>query len=78
MVIITGRREHALKEAQEKLPGVHIKVSDASKVADRVELAKWAMENFPQLNILVRCKPKGLSISESCCSASFTRLYTAL
>lgn len=52
-MIITGRREGALKEAQEKLPGLHIKVGDVGKASDRKELATWAAENFPKLNILV-------------------------
>ena len=52
-VIVTGRRESALNDAKQKLPGLHIHVSDVSSVQDRQSTAKWAVENFPKLNILV-------------------------
>jgi uncharacterized oxidoreductase len=52
-VIICGRRENRLKEAQAKLPKLHIKVCDVSKESDRENLLNWAQENFPGLNILV-------------------------
>lgn len=52
-VIVTGRREGALKEAKEKLPSLHVHVSDVTVVDHREALAKWVVENFPSLNILV-------------------------
>ena len=52
-VIITGRRESALEEAKKKLPDLHIHVSDVSSIEDRERTAKWTVENFPDLNVLV-------------------------
>ncbi len=52
-VIICGRRENRLKEAQEKLPALHIRVCDVTKLADRENLVKWVLENFPKMNILI-------------------------
>lgn len=52
-VIITGRREGPLKEAQAAHPKLHFQVSDVSEAADRQKLAKWAVKEFPQLNVLV-------------------------
>ncbi len=53
IVIICGRRENRLKEAQEKIPSLNIRVCDVTKVADRLSLVKWVLENFPKLNILI-------------------------
>lgn len=51
-VIICGRREDRLKQLSEKYPGMLTKVSDVSKEKDRIELAEWAISNYPDLNIL--------------------------
>ena len=53
-VIITGRRESTLKDAQDKLPALHTRVSDVGKVGDREALAKWVATHHPKLNILVK------------------------
>jgi uncharacterized oxidoreductase len=52
-VIICGRRESKLLDAQKKLPRLHIKVCDVSKEEDRKLLFDWAKSNFKSLNILV-------------------------
>lgn len=52
-VIICGRRENRLREAREKLPAIHIRVSDVSKEDDRLHLMNWLTENFGSFNILI-------------------------
>ena len=52
-VIVTGRRESALKEAQAKQPKLHIYVNDASQASQREELARWVIKEFPEVNVLV-------------------------
>ena len=52
-VIICGRREAKLLEAQRKHPGLHIKVCDVSKLSDCQALARWTADNFKGFNILV-------------------------
>ncbi|GAB2779654.1 putative oxidoreductase [Hymenobacter luteus] len=53
MVIAVGRREDKLREAQRRLPGLHIRACDVAQAADRVALAEWARQEFPNLNVLV-------------------------
>jgi uncharacterized oxidoreductase len=52
-VIVVGRRKEKLEEAKDKYPQLHIKVCDAARVSDRIELFKWAAKEFPNLNVLV-------------------------
>lgn len=52
-VIICARTEENLKQAQERLPQLHVKKCDISKEADCDELYTWATENFKDLNVLV-------------------------
>lgn len=52
-VIITGRREQALKDAVAKQPKLKYFVNDVSKVAEREKLAKWVVQNHPEINVLV-------------------------
>lgn len=52
-VIICGRREDKLKEAQEKLPKLHVRVCDVSDVLERISLVEWVINEFPGLNILI-------------------------
>jgi uncharacterized oxidoreductase len=52
-VIICGRREEALREAQQHHPGLHIRVADVGTEAGRVALADWVVRAFPRLNVLV-------------------------
>lgn len=52
-VIICGRRENALKVAQEKIPPLIIKQSDLSNTEGRDRLFKWISAEHSDLNILV-------------------------
>jgi uncharacterized oxidoreductase len=52
-VIICGRRENRLLEAQKKLPKLHIKKCDVALEADRLALVEWVTGKFGGLNILV-------------------------
>lgn len=52
-VLICSRREDRLREAQSRLPGVHIRVCDLSDREDQKRLYDWAVDRFPALNILV-------------------------
>ena len=52
-VIICGRREGRLKKLAEKFPGMITRLCDVSKEKDRIELAKWAISNYNDLNILI-------------------------
>jgi uncharacterized oxidoreductase len=52
-VIICGRREYKLKEAQSTYPQLIIRVCDVSKPIERRALATWATETYPGLNILI-------------------------
>ena len=52
-VLITGRREAKLLEAQVKLPALHIKVCDVADAGQREELLRWATTRFPEINVLV-------------------------
>ena len=51
-VIVCGRREQALQAAKQKLPGLQIRVADLNNSGERKNLIAWAIENFPNLNIL--------------------------
>lgn len=52
-VIICGRREDKLTEAQRLIPALHIRQCDVGAEADRNALAEWAHGQFPHLNILI-------------------------
>lgn len=53
-IIITGRRESVLKEAQAKHPQhIHYFVSDAAKAAERQKLFEDVSKQFPELSVLV-------------------------
>lgn len=52
-VIICGRREEKLIEAQGKLPGLHVKVCDVAREEERAALFEWATSSFEGLNVLV-------------------------
>lgn len=52
-VIICGRRETALQEVADKLPGVITQVCDLALEADRINLFNWVAANHPDLNVLV-------------------------
>lgn len=52
-VIICGRREDKLKEAQSKHPQLHIRVCNVADPAERAALFSWTTETHPKLNMLV-------------------------
>src|SRR5664280_268968 len=52
-VIICGRREERLIEAQKIHPNLYIKECDVSNEEGRKSLFKWITENFKDLNILI-------------------------
>jgi uncharacterized oxidoreductase len=52
-VIICGRREERLLQAQKKHPDLHIKVCNVAEDEDRRILVEWTTANFNNLNILV-------------------------
>jgi len=52
-VVICGRREEKLLEAQKKHPEFHIKICDVGEESDRKTLVEWITTNFNNLNILV-------------------------
>lgn len=52
-VVVCGRREEALQQAQERFPKLHTRVCDVSRSSERVSLFEWATREFPALNVLV-------------------------
>ncbi len=52
-VIICGRREERLKQAKEKVTGLHYKVCDVSKANERNRLYDEVDKSFKNLNILI-------------------------
>lgn len=52
-VIICGRRENRLIEAQKRHPELHIRVCDIAEETSRRALVEWMSANFSKLNILI-------------------------
>ncbi|QHT58574.1 SDR family NAD(P)-dependent oxidoreductase [Paenibacillus lycopersici] len=52
-VIVTGRREHVLRQAKEKLPALVTRVSDLNVESERIALFDWVTANYPDVNVLV-------------------------
>lgn len=52
-VIICGRREDKLREAQAAHPSLHTRVCDVADPEQRRQLAAWAVKEFPKLDVLV-------------------------
>lgn len=52
-VIICGRREDKLKEAQAKYPQLDIRVCNVADPAERTALCEWVTEKYPELNVLI-------------------------
>ena len=52
-VIIVGRREDRLLEAQKKHPELRVKVCNVAEAADRSALVQWVTEKCASLNIIV-------------------------
>jgi uncharacterized oxidoreductase len=52
-VIVCGRREEKLLQAQKKFPELHTRVCDVSVESDRKDLLKWVKNDFPEVNVLM-------------------------
>lgn len=52
-VIICGRRAERLEQIKAKHPEIITTISDVSKDEDREQLARWVIENYPDVNILI-------------------------
>jgi len=51
-VIVCGRRQDRLLEAQARHPRLAIRVCDVADERERVALFRWAVTAFPRLNVL--------------------------
>jgi len=52
-VLICGRRAERLREARQRVPGLHTYVCDLASAAARAELARQVVADFPGLNVLL-------------------------
>ena len=52
-VIICGRREGKLAEAQAACPELHARTCDVADPSEREALFAWATNNFPDVNVLI-------------------------
>ncbi len=52
-IIICGRRQDALDEAQQKYPSWITHVADASTEEGRKELVEWILKEHPETNVLI-------------------------
>jgi uncharacterized oxidoreductase len=52
-VIICGRRADKLREARQQVPGLHFYECDLAQAADRAELVRRVVTDFPALNVLL-------------------------
>ena len=52
-VIICGRREEKLREAQERFPKLHIKRCDVAEDSQRIALYNQVVQEFPDMNVLL-------------------------
>jgi uncharacterized oxidoreductase len=52
-VIICGRREARLREAQQRCPALHLRTCDVTNRSDCRALVQWVGANFPSFNMLV-------------------------
>jgi uncharacterized oxidoreductase len=52
-VIVCGRRAEWLDNAKKQFPQLQTRVADVADPSSREELARWTIENFPAVNVLV-------------------------
>jgi len=52
-VIVCGRRESVLQNAQDKFPGLITRACDLNVESERVALFDWVTGNYPEVNVLV-------------------------
>lgn len=67
-VVVCGRREERLREAQEKIPGLRVRTADLAGEDGRVALAEWVVRELPALNVLVN--NAGIQVHTSLLEAS--------
>lgn len=54
-VIICGRRQARLEEAHRQNPALRTRACDLASESERVALAQWLTQSFPDFNVLVNC-----------------------
>jgi uncharacterized oxidoreductase len=52
-VIVCGRREEKLREVKARHPQLTVRVCDVAEDRERLALLRWAVAEFPRLNVLV-------------------------
>ncbi|MFD1989366.1 SDR family oxidoreductase [Paenibacillus nicotianae] len=52
-VIVCGRREEVLQQAQAQYPELITRVCDVEKESERIELFDWVTTHYPEVNVLV-------------------------
>lgn len=52
-VIVCGRRQEKLREAQAGHPQLRTRICDVAEEGERIGLFRWAVAEFPRLNVLV-------------------------
>ena len=52
-VLICGRREDKLREAEEAHPGMKTRVCDVAVASDRLALSQWVVREYPRMNVLI-------------------------
>ena len=52
-ILICGRRENKLQQANSKLPQIHTRQCDLSREQERKSLFEWTNSNFKNINILI-------------------------
>ncbi|MDN4618938.1 SDR family NAD(P)-dependent oxidoreductase [Paenibacillus sp. PsM32] len=52
-VIICGRREEVLQQAEQQYPTLITRVCDVENEAERIQLLDWATTHYPEVNVLV-------------------------
>jgi uncharacterized oxidoreductase len=52
-VLVCGRDDEKLTSAQRAIPGLHTLRCDVTSAEERAKLVQWALEQVPELNVLV-------------------------
>ncbi|CQR51564.1 SDR family oxidoreductase [Paenibacillus riograndensis] len=52
-VIVCGRHEDVLRNAQDKFPGLITRVCDLNVESERIAMFDWVTANYPEVNVLV-------------------------
>jgi uncharacterized oxidoreductase len=67
-VVVCGRREERLREAQQRIPGLHVLTADLAGEDGRAALAERVVREFPALDVLVN--NAGIQVHSSVLEAS--------